>query len=506
MAPLDMENAVSTRSMRRVATVLVFVLAPYATADAQGTKLASFVPNLLLQTVTIAPSSTTVNHTAHFNVLNDPNRTIGIGAIASALNFNRGLVSQLTTFPLGSSTGGFTFNFDEGLGTYERASSSFGPAFAERALTIGRKRLSVGFNYQHSSFSSLEGHDLNDGSLTFFLPHTDCCPAGGDGSLLTAPFEGDLVEETLALDASSDTFAAFANYGVTDRWDIGVAVPIVRVTLDATVRARVVRTSTAINLDVHAFPEGPDFVQETTSSAGATGLGDILIRSKFNFLRTADAGFAAAVDLRLPTGDEADLLGTGTTQAKVFLIASTGDDRFAQHFNIGYTFSGAGSVDALFPPALPSDASAARPDSILGDQQRTAELFKQTAGQDDADFIQNEINYVAGVEFVATPRVTLLGDVVGRTLLDAPRLEQITNVFAFNVCGPGCSVAPGGPRTVELQEFEGQVGNLNLLLGTVGAKVNVGGNTLLTGNLLFPLSDGGLKSGVSVAVGLDYAF
>jgi hypothetical protein len=48
--------------------------------------------------------------------------------------------------------------------------------------------------------------------------------------------------------------------------------------------------------------------------------------------------------------------------------------------------------------------------------------------------------------------------------------------------------------------------NLNLLLGAAGAKVNVGTNLLLTANVLFPLSDGGLKPKVTPVVGLDYSF
>src|SRR4030095_12746840 len=45
---------------------------------------------------------------------------------------------EVSTAPLGTSTGGFTFTFDPLLRTFRRSASSFGPAFAERGLTTGR--------------------------------------------------------------------------------------------------------------------------------------------------------------------------------------------------------------------------------------------------------------------------------------------------------------------------------------------------------------------------------
>jgi hypothetical protein len=49
-------------------------------------------------------------------------------------------------------------------------------------------------------------------------------------------------------------------------------------------------------------------------------------------------------------------------------------------------------------------------------------------------------------------------------------------------------------------------GNLNLVLGSAGVKYNPSGNVLLTGNVLFPLTSGGLKSKVSFVLGVDIAF
>ncbi len=83
--------------------------------------------------------------------------------------FSESFRSQFAIFPLGSSTGGFTFTFDERSGVYTRNTESFGPAFGERAATIGRRKLSLGLNYQHTGFDSFGGENLRDGSIKFYL-------------------------------------------------------------------------------------------------------------------------------------------------------------------------------------------------------------------------------------------------------------------------------------------------------------------------------------------------
>jgi hypothetical protein len=48
--------------------------------------------------------------------------------------------------------------------------------------------------------------------------------------------------------------------------------------------------------------------------------------------------------------------------------------------------------------------------------------------------------------------------------------------------------------------------NLNLVLGAIGAKVNVAPNLLISGNVLFPFTKGGLRDRFTIAFGLDFAF
>ena len=45
-----------------------------------------------------------------------------------------------------------------------------------------------------------------------------------------------------------------------------------------------------------------------------------------------------------------------------------------------------------------------------------------------------------------------------------------------------------------------------MVLGIVGAKINVARTLLLNANVLFPMTDGGLKPKPTLVLGLDYVF
>jgi hypothetical protein len=492
-----------SRRMRAVVTcgVMPAVLSLGITpARAQTPPLSQLLPELILRDITLdspplpagVPGSPEgFTHVAHFSPLeaHELNNPV-VGIVQS---FNTQMATQFSTFPLGSSTGGLTYVFDENVGTFRRASSSFGPLFGERALTIGKRKLSAGFNYQRTSYNTFEGQDLDNGSIKFYLRHEDCCnvvltpEAPGfaltqqpNGTRLNPPLEGDLIEASLSMEATTNTTALFVNYGITNRWDVGVAVPIVRVHLDASVNARIIRFATAGAPNVHTFQIGnPDATRTVRSEGHATGLGDVVLRTKYRFLTTAGGGLAAGVDLRLPTGDEEQLLGTGGVHAKFLLIASSERGRLGEHVNIGYT-----AAQGDVPGTVPGLAAVPVP---------------------------NEFNYSGGVEIVAGPKITVMGDVLGRTLRGTDRLELTSKSFEYvqfpPPTGPGCNIFPGTTcATFTAEEFSPRPGNLSLVLGTGGIKYNPVGNLLISGSVLFPLTDAGLRSHLTTIVGLDYAF
>ena len=453
-----------------------------APAHAQGTPLSSILPELLANTITLLPSNLPdqPNHVAHFQP--------GTDQLQVPSQVNQALIRMLSTYPLGSPSGGFTYTIDPALGTLTRSSESFGPSFAERALTTGRGKVSVGFEYQHSVYDTLEGLNLRSGEVKFFIPHTDCCSRGAaqaqtpDNSRLTPPFEGDLIEATLGLKLVSNASVVFATYGVSDRFDIGVVVPFVQVGVNAGVRARIERLSTVQDPSVHQF-EGSDPDEHSFALAGsAGGIGDIVLRGKYAFNPEKKASIGVAVETRLPTGDEINLLGTGGVQTKVFGIVSMNHSRFAPHLNAGYTFSSKGGL-----------AGAALPD---------------------------EINITAGFDFVVSPSMTMSFDVLSRTLQDAGRMRLADKVFEYALIGTGTGGTGGGgggggggstttpaeTRRITKTELQFRPGDLQLYLGAAGVRFSPWRTLLVSANLLFPLTDAGLRDRVTPVIGIDYVF
>jgi hypothetical protein len=369
---------------------------------------------------------------------------------AAPFAINSLIGAQVSGFPLGSSAGGFTWTFDPAVGSFNRVSNSFGPVFAERALTVGRHALNVGVNYQHASFDRIHDISLDSGDITTYTGFTssELAAAGFKGTLPTAFFE-----DRLFVKLKTNTVGLFATYGVLDRLDVGIAIPIIHADMETRLDSRAA---------VSFSPGGvnPSFSTVTTgktTSGTASGIGDIVLRTKYNVWRAPGGGIAAGLDWRLPTGDELDLLGVAGTQAKFYVAASGAAGRLSPHVNLGFTVS--------------------------GESEAAKSLDTTVSGPAD------EFNYAGGIDVAVTPRLTVVGDVVGRNLRD-------TTTLAFGPTKFGSA----------FNQFAVNEGNLNVVLGSAGVKFNPRGKSLVSFNLLFPLNHAGLTDNLSWMLGTEFSF
>jgi hypothetical protein len=431
--------------VRSILFVALILLVPSA-AYAQG--LSTVLIELLKPDIILAPPPPTgTTHEAHFR-----NQ---FQLLQTADLFNQQIVTQLATFPTGSSSGGFSFMRDPATGRMTRASDSFGPSFSERALTAGKGWFAFGMNFQHSNYSRYNDIDTESGDLVFYLRHDACCN--------NAFFEGDLIQTQLRMNLSTTTTSFLFNYGLSNRFDVSASLPIVRTSLEASVVATIQRYATASFIPlVHAFAGAGDPTTRTTTAEGtSTGIGDILVRGKYRFRDLAGGGLAAGVDVRLPTGSAEDLLGTGAAQTTLLFIASSTHGRIAPHFNVAYTISG----------------------------------NSDTIGE-----IPNEFGYRGGVEVVVNPSVTLSADLLGRSLLDTTVLELGTTTHTFRTS------ANAPVQTTTFSEFQASTGSLNISSAAIGGKFNVGGNLLVSASVLFPLNSAGIRSRITPVFGFEYSF
>jgi hypothetical protein len=163
-----------------ISVVLAAALLLAAPAPAAAHTLVSelLLKALLSDVVLAPPAGPFASHEAHFTPVLRPGEVapgFELNQLEIPLAINSVIASQLSTVPLGSSSGGFAYTFDPALGTFSRQSSTFGSAFAERALTAGRGRWNLGFNFQRATYDSLEGQRLRDGDIRVYLVHQDCC-------------------------------------------------------------------------------------------------------------------------------------------------------------------------------------------------------------------------------------------------------------------------------------------------------------------------------------------
>jgi hypothetical protein len=268
-------------------------------------------------------------------------------ADATRDTISRALLVALGSAPISSSSGGFIYRLNPTLGTAERATTNFGPFLLERALTVGGDRVAFGVTWQWARFDRLDGHDLRDG--TFIT-------AANQFRDEAEPFDVEAL--TLHLETQTVTLAATA--GVTDRLDLGVALPIVHVTLEGE-RANTYRGQRVV---------------QALASAYTTGIGDIAVRAKVRLAGGADNGLAVGADVRLPTGREEDLLGAGTRAIRWYLVASAERGPVASHVTGGYAIGG----------------------------------------------LSDELSYGAALSLSATPRLTIGAELYGRQLLTGGRI------------------------------------------------------------------------------------
>jgi hypothetical protein len=312
--------------MKKASTVLAAVCATLlSSSESFARTLDALIPGLYGGDGILLATNPAANHAAHF----------AIGSAASINRLNEQITAEIGVFPFSSSVGGFTFAFDPVLGTFVRTTETLGPLFAERAPTLGRGRLNV-----HASFTFFKYDTFSDRSLDDLQ-----VVARHDFNTIGFPdvpeqFENDTVLINVDLAIRVQILALAATYGLTDRLDVGVFIPITRVEMDVQSTARVVASpQNTLFPGVHTFVGGSESPNDAASGS-AIGLGDMVLRAKYHVLKGEVVDIATAMLIKLATGDERDFLGTGDTTVRPFLVLSrTFFGLLTPHVNIGYEFN-----------------------------------------------------------------------------------------------------------------------------------------------------------------------
>jgi hypothetical protein len=361
---------------------------------------------------------------------------------ASIVNLSNAIGSRLATFPI-APTWGVPTTGAPGEGDNLVLSSG---AFGQRAATGGRGHFRMGLVHQGIEYGRIDGFNLRDSALKVALAHTTSHGSTSDA---------DAIEQVVSMDLDRKVTGLFAAVGVTDRFDIGVTVPMVHVNVNARITSYLRRVAGSPD-STHSFD--PLQLANRTSYGDWTrnGIGDIEVRGK---LRAATQ-LAFTGGVRAPTGDEEDWLGAGAWQVNGGAIWSGSFGRVAPHANAGYTFSREG---------------------------------------DNGFEVPDEINYGVGADIALSRYVSVSGDAVGRMIRDVAKLRSGTIVL------PGAAGAAGyTSENVLLQAGDGS--DVQTMFGAAGIRVLVARHLLLSGDYLFPILDRGLAPKMGVLLGANVLF
>lgn len=218
--------------------------------------------------------------------------------------------------------------------------TGFTPAYTESSATVGDGLFLVGSNISHSNLSQIRGEDLDDLRFTFEQN------GGGDRVSVTMPF-----------DIRATVFTLHGAYGVTNRFDVGVALPVVRLSIEnVTTNFRVVGDNTGCRYSQELGQEvmwtcdgeGPRETPPSVRLYSFVGdqsetevfLGTVALRAKYRFPVSVDAGrLAAVLDVRVPTRKESNIVGSGTFGTHLTFVGEYHQlDTFKPYVNVGAKF------------------------------------------------------------------------------------------------------------------------------------------------------------------------
>lgn len=350
------------------------------------------------------------NHEAHFTA-----------KIDSSINLlNDQLGREVRTLPIGtSSPAGIAYKYNAEQGTYDLISRDLGPVLARGSRTLGKGNWSFAATVTAFQYDEFDGNGI--GELRADSQHDfDIIPPDNSAE----SFENDIVRVMFDVDIEVQTLSLFGSYGITDRLDINVIVPIVSIDLSVDAMASVVESPlnnlAQDGITVHQFDADGEAPNDSVSG-DETGIGDIAIGLTYQLAAEQNYSVASAFIVKTPTGDEDNFLGTGSTTLQPALFAELDlGSIFGIHGNIGYEWDSDESDES----AVRGIVGVTAGNSIVTASLEYAGRFKQgndAVGQDKSDA-------AVGVKWHPGRNFILSGNVIVPLNDDGLRSDLITSV------------------------------------------------------------------------------
>jgi hypothetical protein len=253
----------------------------------------------------------------------------------------------------------------------------------------------------------------------------------------------------LDIDVAVTSFSM--TYGLFDRVDVGLVVPLVSTVLNGQSRAQITPFGGTLAHYFGGTAASPQLSAERIVHGSTSGVGDVGARVKVNVSQSQRGGFALMGEARFPTGSEEDLLGSGRFAARGLAAVSGRFGDFSPHINAGY-------------------------------------LYRNDSLQNDA------VLATAGFDHMLAPWATLAIDVlselqVGDTKLRVPGAVTIETPFRRDVL----------PSDIPNSRDD-------IFDASLGFKFTAAPGLAIVTNSLWPLNRGGLRPNVLWTLGAEYNF
>ncbi len=281
---------------------------------------------------------------------------------------------------------GVIWSDEEGMPVFD----SFGSFVTNKASTIGKGNLGVGLSYQHTDFDQFKGDPIGkavNSKVSSTVSSVGAQPGFGLQGRINVSTTSEL--RLSGVQFKVDVITLAVTYGLLDSLDIGALVPYIYLQTEGRATFKTTSTATASIEDLSGnvlSASAPDTRSATVKGnfdEDFTGFGDVVLFAKYQFISQdgipgpgrvqgpVDAAIQA--ELKLPTGDEGEFLGTGKTDGALRLIVQREivEDAVRLRGEVGFNRSGLGN-----------------------------------------DF--NTFDYKVGLEWVATPELSVSAEVIGQ--------------------------------------------------------------------------------------------
>jgi hypothetical protein len=349
--------------------------------------------------------------------------------------FNEAFATQVGQLPLANPASSFILVLQNGVPT--QSQDTFGPLVAERFETIGHHTAYLAFTFQRFVFHELDGNNLGNIPILFSFPTNQ------------NPTVVTYTQNKISTNVSQ--YVAYGTYGLTSHFDLSVAIPFLRVSMGVTSQGTEYSTTS---------PTQASFKQ--TIPGSASGIGDVVFAGKGTLWKKDNYGIALGGELRIPSGDEQNFLGSGATGVKPYVVFARGG-KFAPHVNLAYQWNSNSSL------AINANNKESQLPGYFG--------------------------YTFGADIGATKRLTLAADFVGQHYFDAALVtspQQVTTTV--------------NNQQVSFSSISPAHGSYEFNYLAFGLKANLWKYMVIQANIDVKVSDGGLRATVVPFVGVSYTF